>query len=101
MPDAATNAPDADPPHPSSSGLGGEAALSSMGAPESMHSVEALSQSLEAQLKIEDLIIKSREAQHAKFTVYESLLGVIIAAAVSAGTSLVVARLRAEETSAG
>jgi len=66
---------------------------------ESRDAVEALSKRLETQLKIEDLIIRSRESDH-KFSVYGWLIGPIIAAAAGAAASLVVAGLRARRDSA-
>jgi hypothetical protein len=79
--------------------MGFQQALLIPSAPASGDSVEALSRSLEAQLKIEELIIRSREADHAEFTVYGSLITTLIAAAVGALTSLIVATRRAQSGS--
>ena len=50
---------------------------------------------METQLKVEELIIVSREAEHAKFMVYSALIVGVAGAAVGALTSLIVSGLRA------
>jgi hypothetical protein len=68
-------------------------ALTNAGTPED---IEKVSKKLEAQMRLEDLIVKSREAQYTKFTLLSPLIVSVIAllsAAISAIiTSLVVRR---------
>jgi hypothetical protein len=53
---------------------------------------EKWSKRLEAQLKIEDLIIKSREAQYAKITPFNAIIAALVSAVISVIVSLLAAR---------
>ena len=66
----------------------------------SMGSVQALSKNIATQLQIEELIIKSKEAEHAQFALYGPLMVPVVAAAVGALTSLFVAALGSKTNSA-
>ena len=74
--------------------------LTNAGTPEG---IERVSKKLEAQMRIEDLIVKSREAQYTKFTLLSPTLVSVIAllsAAISAIITSLVVRRGSHDTTA-